>query len=293
MNKKTADYNFIQILGYVFVGLVALFCMIPFLLIVSGSISTESEIIKNGFSIFPRKLSFDAYKLVFVVPKTIINAYKVSFIVTLTGVAFGLLLTAVAGYVLMRKDFKYRNTFAFIFYFSSIFSGGMIPAYILMVNYLHLKDSVLALILPGAVSAWNIFLMRNFMSSIPESIAESAKIDGANDAYIFYKLYLPLSKPGLATIGLFIGLGHWNSWFGAMLYISKKELFPLQYLLYKMLSSVSELQQSAMGNAIIPDMPGETLKMAMAVVATGPIIFLYPFVQRYFISGLTVGSVKG
>lgn len=290
---KTKDYYILQIIGFIFVSLTALFCIAPFVLIISGSLSNETEIMRNGFKFLPQGFTWAAYKLIFLRPKVILDAYKVSIIVTVVGTILSLFITAMTAFVLMRKDFKYRNKFAFLFYFSSIFSGGLIPSYILVVNYLHLKNSYWALILPGLISAWNIFLMRNFMSSIPDSIAESAKIDGANDALIFFKLYVPLSKPGLATVGLFTGLGYWNNWFSAMLYIDRPALFPLQYLLNKMLGSVKALQDAAQGGVPIPDLPGESLKMAMAMIATGPIILLYPFVQKYFVQGLTVGAVKG
>ena len=194
----------------------------------------------------------------------------------------------------MRKDFRFRNKIAMFLYFPSIFSGGMLPSYLLIVKYLGLKDNIWALILPGLISAWNIFLLRNFMSDIPDSIMESAKLDGANDFQIFIKLYLPLSKAGLATIGLFTALGYWNNWSNAMLYINRAELFPLQYLLYSMLSNVQGVKEMAAASGVaMPNLPSETYKMAMAVVTTGPIILLYPFVQRYFVKGITVGAVKG
>lgn len=291
---KSKDYYILQAVGYFVVTVVALLCIIPFLLIISGSFSTELDIVKKGFGFLPRNFSTDAYNLIFRNPKTIIDAYKVSLTVTILGGAVSLFVTSMTAFVLMRKDFKYRNYFSFMFYFSSIFSGGMIPSYILIANYLNLKDNLLALILPGLLSAWNIFLMRNYMNGIPDTIAESAKIDGANDLTIFLKLYLPLAKPGLATVGLFTGLAYWNNWFNAMLYMDKQQLFPLQYLLYRMLSSVKALQEASSNVGIPPqELPGETLKMAMAVVATGPIILLYPFVQKYFIKGITVGAVKG
>lgn len=199
-----------------------------------------------------------------------------------------------AGYVLSRKDFKYRNALSFFIYFTMLFSGGLIPWYILMVKYLGLKDSFLALLLPPLLSAFNVILMKNFMKSIPDSITESAKIDGAGDFTIYWKLILPLSTPGLATIGLFLALGYWNDWFLANLYINTQDKYPLQFLLYRTLASAAVLNTSAAGN-LSPDFrpPSETLKMAAAIVVTGPIVFLYPFVQRYFVKGLTLGAVKG
>ncbi len=279
---------------YVFVTLVALICLVPFWLIVIGSLSNESDILKYGYSLWPKNWSFAAYEMVFNIPERIIQAYKVSITITFVGTFISLFFSSMAAFVLMRKDFTYRNKIAMFLYFPSIFSGGMLPSYLLIVKYLGLKDNIWALILPGMISAWNIFLLRNFMSDIPDSIAESAKIDGANDFQIFTKFYLPLSKAGLATIGLFTALGYWNSWSGAMLYINKQKLYPLQYLLYSMLSNVQGLKELASAAGIaLPDLPGETYKMAMAVVTTGPILLLYPFVQRYFVKGITVGSVKG
>jgi putative aldouronate transport system permease protein len=279
---------------YVIVILVSLLCLLPFWLVVIGSLSSESDILKYGYALWPRNWSLAAYEMVFNIPGRIIQAYKVSIIITFVGTFISLVFSSMAAFVLMRKDFVYRNKIAMFLYFPSIFSGGMLPSYLLITKYLGLKDNIWALILPGMISAWNIFLLRNFMTDIPDSIAESAKIDGANDFQIFTKFYLPLSKAGLATIGLFTALGYWNSWSGAMLYINKQDLYPLQYLLYSMLSNVQGLKELASAAGIaLPDLPGETYKMAMAVVTTGPILLLYPFVQRYFVKGLTVGSVKG
>ncbi len=297
MKIKTAKLNRkepIVYLFYVIVILVAVICFIPFWLIVVGSLSLESDILTFGYSMWPPHWSLSAYEMVFNIPERIGQAYKVSITITAVGTFISLFFSSMAAYVLMRKDFHYRNAIAMLLYFPSIFSGGMLPSYLLIVKYLGLKDSIWALILPGMISAWNIFLLRNFMSDIPDAIMESAKIDGANDFQIFVRLYLPLSKAGLATIGLFTALGYWNSWSGAMLYINKQRLYPLQYLLYSMLSNVQGLKELASQAGIaMPNLPSETYKMAMAVVTTGPILLLYPFVQRYFVKGITVGSVKG
>lgn len=284
----------IIVVFYVLVALVAFLCFVPFWLIVIGSLSKESDILAYGYSLWPKNWSFSAYEMVFNIPQRIMQAYKVSITITCVGTLISLFFSSMTAYVLMRKDFIYRNTVAMFLYFPSIFSAGMLPSYLLVVKYLGLKDNIWALILPGMISAWNIFLLRNFMSDIPDSISESAKLDGANDFQIFLKFYLPLSKAGLATIGLFTALGYWNSWSGAMLYINKQRLFPLQYLLYSMLSNVQGLKELASSAGVaLPDLPSETYKMAMAVVTTGPILLLYPFVQRYFVKGITVGSVKG
>lgn len=291
MKEKT---SFIKILSYIIVVGVAIICLAPFWLIVAGSFSSESDIINYGYSLWPRNFSLASYQLVFQIPSKIIDAYKISITVTVAGTTTSLLITAMTAYVLMRKDFKYRNQIAMLFYFPTIFSGGMLPSYLLISKYLGLKNNILALILPGLLSAWNIFMMRNFMRDIPDSLMESAKLDGANDFQIFSKIYLPLSKAGLATIGLFIALGYWNNWSDAMLYMDKPAMYPLQYLLYSMLASMKGIQQAAaLAGIAMPAMPTETFKMAMALVTTGPILLVYPFVQRYFVKGVTIGAVKG
>lgn len=291
MEKASVVFNTI---GYIFITFLAVLCLLPFLLIVTGSFTAESEIIRDGFKIIPKEWSLEAYKAIFRSPGQIVKAYQVTVGLTLTGVVLGLFLTSMAGYVLSRKDFKYRNALSFFIYFTMLFSGGLIPWYILMVKYLGLKDSFLALLLPPLLSAFNVILMKNFMKSIPDSITESAKIDGAGDFTIYWKLILPLSTPGLATIGLFLALGYWNDWFLANLYINTQDKYPLQFLLYRTLASAAVLNTSAAAN-LSPDYrpPSETLKMAAAIVVTGPIVFLYPFAQRYFVKGLTLGAVKG
>lgn len=284
----------IKTLAFILVTLSALICVIPFYLIVVASFTSEQEIITQGFSFFPREFSTSAYGLVFRVPQTIIRAYGVSFFVTLMGTGIGLFLTAMMAYVLSRSTCRYKNQMAFFIYFTTLFSGGMIPGYIWTTQFLHLKDTIWVLILPMMLGSWNILLMRNFMKGIPEEMAEAATIDGANEFQVFFKLYLPLSKAGLATIGLFIALMYWNNWYQAMLYINSSDLYPLQYLLYNMQSSMDGIKKAAaLANVPTYDMPTESFKMAMAVVATGPIVLLYPFVQKYFVKGLTVGAVKG
>lgn len=294
MKSRKKKVDSLSIVFYVVVFLVAAICFVPFWLIVIGSLSRESDIVLNGYSLWPEHFSLEAYKMVFQIPERIIQAYGVSVFITTVGTVMALFVSTMAAFVLMRKDFKYRNKMAMFLYFPSIFSGGMLPSYLLISKYLGLKDSIWALILPGMISAWNIFLLRNFMSDIPDSIMESAKLDGASDFKIFYKLYLPLSKAGLATIGLFTALGYWNNWSNAMLYIDQPSKYPLQYLLYNMLSNIQGVKEmAAAAGAAMPELPSETYKMAMAVVTTGPIILLYPFVQRYFVKGITVGAVKG
>ncbi|WP_040950263.1 carbohydrate ABC transporter permease [Gorillibacterium massiliense] len=294
--KMMGDRLLLQIIGYTVLVLLAVFCILPFLLVVSSSLTAETAIVEKGFQLFPTDFSTNAYHVLFKYPKDMINAYTVTISVTAIGTLVGLFLTSMTAYVLARKDFKWRNVFSFYFFFTTLFSGGLVPWYLLMVNYLQLKDTLLVLILPLLMNVFYIIVMKSFMSSIPEAITESAKIDGAGDFLIYRKLILPLAKPALATIGLFIALGYWNDWYNALLFISDSKLMPLQYYLYRLLGNMDGMRKAIMqSGAVITsnNLPTESLKMAMTLVATGPILLAYPFVQRFFVQGLTIGAVKG
>lgn len=278
---------------YFYVAAIALFCLLPFYIMIINSLASEHSLVLNGFRLVPKEFAATAYEAIFSNPKQIGRAYAVTVSITAISTVLGLFIMAMAAYVLQRHDFRHRNKIAFMIYFPTLFSGGLIPWYILIVRFLHLKDSYLALILPGLIGAFNIILLRNFVKGVPESITESAKVDGAGDFLIFIRLILPLIKPGLATIGLFLTLGHWNDWFTANTFMTSENKIPLQLLLMRMLKQ-AEFYNSDLSSTLPPiDMPSETLKMAMAVVVTGPIILLYPFVQKYFVKGITIGAVKG
>jgi len=281
-------------IGYPLICLFALVCIIPFFLIIASSFTSESYIIKNGYVLWPKEFSTSAYELIFKNPAKILRAYGVTAFVTIIGTALSVFVNAMTGYVLQRKDFRWRNIFSFYFFFTTLFSGGLVPWYILCVKTLHLKNTIWALIIPTIVSVWNIILVKGFMGGIPGEITESAKIDGAGDFRIFVKLILPLSKPVVATIGLFTALAYWNDWYMCMLFIDKKELFDLQYLLYQLMGSIKALREIASQSTIsVSSMPIESTKMALTIVATGPIILVYPFVQKYFVKGVMIGAVKG
>ena len=283
-----------KVFFYIIVAIFALICLFPFTLMVTSSFMNEKEILTEGFKLIPDEWSFSAYEFLFRTPKKLVDAYGVTIFTAVVGTLMGLLCMSMAGYVLCRKDFRYRNQISFFIYFTTLFSGGLIPSYLLMVNGLHLKDSIWAMILPAIMSPWSIFLMRNFMKSVPDSLYESASIDGAGDFRIFWQIFLPLAKPALATVGLFLVLGYWNQWYSAMLYIESPEKYPLQYFLQKIINQANITLLIQQGITInTQDMPSESIKMATAVVATGPIILVYPFVQKYFVSGMTVGAVKG
>ena len=282
------------VLSYVVIGAFAFLCLFPFALMVSSSFMLESEIVADGYKLIPETWSLNSYRYLLTRSNQLVDSYLVTIFITAVGTTLGLFIMSMAGFVLNRKDFKYRNRIAFFFYFTTLFSGGLVPTYMLMVNTLGLKDSLWAMIFPGLVSAWSIFLMRNFMKSIPDSLYESAALDGAGDFRIYATIYIPLSVPSLATIGLFLALGYWNEWYNAMLYIESQAKIPLQLFLQRMINTTNISSLIARGVQIdTSELPTQSIKMATAVVATGPIILVYPFVQRYFIGGLTIGSVKG
>jgi putative aldouronate transport system permease protein len=293
-NLRNKDGFLLRIIFYIVIALFTLICLFPFVLMIVSSFMNEKEIVAEGFKLFPKELSTSAYEFLFRNPTKLMNAYSVTILITVVGTVLGLLIMSMAGYVLSRNDFKYRNAISFFIYFTTLFSGGLVPSYILMVNYLGLKDNVLAMILPGMVSAWSIFLMRNFMKAIPDSLYESAAIDGAGDFRIYWQIFIPLATPSLATIGLFLALGYWNEWYNAMLYIQSQIKFPLQFFLQKIVTQAN-IQLLIQQGVVVKtsDLPSESIKMATAVMAIGPIILLYPFVQKYFVSGLTIGAVKG
>lgn len=292
--KLHKDKLIFNILGYIAIITFSILCIIPFWIIIAGSLTSEDYINKNGFSMIIGEFSLDGYKYMFNAINDILMSYGVTTLVTVIGTAVGVFITAMTGYALSRKDFKYRNKFSFFFFFTTLFSGGLIPWYILCSQYLHFKDNILALILPNLIVVWNILLMKGFMSGIPDSLSEAAHIDGAGDFTIFMKIILPLSKPAIATISLFTALTYWNDWYNSMLFISDSKLSMLQFYLYKLINSAQGLQMAAdKAGVVVASPPIESSKMAMTLVVTGPIVLLYPFVQRYFVKGMTLGAVKG
>ena len=279
--------------GYVVITIYALACIFPFLLIVGSSFATEELLRAEGVQLIPREVSLKAYEMV-CKGGGIWWSYLLTITMTLVGTALGLSIIAMTGYALQRKDYPFRNAISFYIYFTSLFSAGLAPYYLLMTQTYKLKDSYFAVLLPLMMSPWLIILMKNFVKAIPHEITESGKIDGAGDMKIFTALILPMLKPALATIGLFLALGYWNEWYQSSLFLSSKvDVKPLQYTLYEVVNKMDALKNSVAGQYVsLADIPQETVKMANAVMATGPIVLLYPFIQKYFISGITVGAVK-
>jgi putative aldouronate transport system permease protein len=292
--KDDASQKIISFTGYLLVTFYALACVFPFILIIGTSFSGEDIIRLEGVKLIPAGWTTYAYELV-LKGGSIWGSYIVTIVMTTVGTICGLFLIAMTGYALQRKDFPYRNGISFYIYFTSLFSAGLAPYYLLMTQTYHLKDSYLAVLLPLMMSPWLIILMKNFAKAIPHEITESGKLDGAGDMSIFLRLVLPLMKPGLATIGLFLALGYWNEWYQSSLFLSAKVLYkPLQYNLYEIVNKVQSLKNSVAAQYVnLDDMPTITLKMATAVLSTGPIVLVYPFVQKYFIGGITIGAVKG
>ena len=224
----------------------------------------------------------------------VLNSYAISVVVTLFGTIIAVVITAMAAYTLANRNVKYRNGLSLFFFITMVFSAGIVPWYMICVR-MGLQNNLLSLIIPNLLfSPFNLFLVRNYMTGIPDSLMESAKIDGANDIFIAFKIYLPLSVPAIATVALFYGLAYWNDWWNSIMLVDDSSLYPLQYMLYKLQSEIKALEMlQAIGvGGSQQTLPSESLKMATVIVTIGPIVFLYPFLQRYFIKGLIIGSVK-
>lgn len=285
------------VLNIAFIVLCAV-VIIPFIMVVSISLSSEKDIVEYGYSLIPKKLDWTGYRFVFKNPKTILDAYRVTAIFSVLGTLLSTLLMAMFANLLAKDTSKGKKYVSFFLYFTMLFSGGLVPTYILITQYLHLGNTIWVYIIPSLISPWYVFMLRTFFQGIPGSISESAYMDGASEFTIFFKIIIPLSKPALATVALMTFLGKWNSWNESMLYITKQELMSLQYQLQRIMENVQLMQQmqgsvdqsmlSALG-----EIPAETARMAMAVVVAGPALVVFPFFQKYFVKGLTVGAVKG
>ena len=291
--RKSGGEILFEIVVYAIAALFCIYCLFPFAIILGSSFETESNFATYGFPIIPKDFTLQAYKMV-LGDSQIFKAYGVTIFTTAAGTLFSMLLTITMAYPLSLKKIKFRNAITFFVYFTMLFGGGLVPTYLLISKTVDMKNNIFVLILPVAFSAWNMFLMRNFFAGIPHELSESAYVDGANDIQILRKIILPVSVPGIATLSLFYALGYWNQWFNAMLYIEDANLFPLQYLLMRMLRNADAMREMARTTGMsVGDLPTNSLRMATTVVAIGPIVLLYPYVQKYFTSGLTVGAIKG
>lgn len=270
--------------------------VLSFLMVIGASLQSEQEIQTMGFRIFPKKLSFDAYNSVFHNPATLLRSYYVTFITTIIGAFLGTLFTAGYAYALSRRDFKYRKMLNWLNIISLLFNGGLVATYIVMTQWYHLKNSIWILILPLIFSPWNVIMMKSFFSSLPFSIIESAKLDGAGEYRIFFNFVIPMSKPIVATIALFLTLVMWNDYQQSLLYITDEGLYKLQYLLMKILNDMTFLNTTAAEMGVNLEgmvFPTSSLRMAMCIIVAGPILFVFPFFQKYFAKGISLGGVKG
>lgn len=291
MKKKNM---LLQVGLIIFFSILCLLIIFPFWLLVSVSLSS-AETVAKGYQLIPNPVDFGAYQYIFKSPTAILRAYGVTFVFSIAAMFLSVLFMSMVAYPLARTKLKGKSVINFYFYFTMLFSGGLVPSYLLIAGTLHLNDTIWVYILPGLINPWYMFMMRTFFKGIPEEIIESATIDGASEYTIYLRMILPLSKPVLATVALFMFLGKWNDWNTALIYIQKEELYSLQYLLQKIMTDLDMLKRMAeagMSTDMI-NVPGETIRMAMAVIVAGPALVVFPFFQKYFVKGLTVGSVKG
>lgn len=288
----------VNVIFNMFFSLACLVCVIPFILLVSVSFTEEKCLFLHGYKFIPGAVTLKAYEFLFKDFDFVLRAYGVTIIVVIIGATLNVLINSLYAYPLSRKDFPFKKLFSNYILITLLFSGGLAPTYYVYVRMLGIKNTIFAMILPGLTGGFNIFIMRTFyQQNIPFEVIESAKIDGASESRTFFSLVLPLSKPIIATIALFSTVYYWNDFFHCMMYIDQQKLYNLQYSMQRALMTIQYLRNNIeamnQGAFFEQDIPSETVRMAMVVVGIGPIIFAYPFFQRYFIKGLTIGSVKG
>jgi putative aldouronate transport system permease protein len=286
-----------NLLMNILLGSFALMCIFPFIYVMIISLSDEETLARNGYQLIPEIWSLEAYKYLWQMKDQLFQSYTITIVITVLGTIISVLMISLYAYAISRKQFKFRKVFTFFAFFTMLFSGGLVPFYIVATQFLQLRNTIWALILPLAMNAFYIIIMRTFFQrSVPESILESARMDGASELRIFVQIVLPLSLPGIATIALFSTLGYWNDWFNALLFIDEPHLVPLQSLLMKIENNIEFLRQNAltggMQNEVMKSIPQDAAKMAMVVISTLPIVIAYPFFQKYFVRGLTIGGVK-
>lgn len=293
--KKDKLINFF--IHIIFV-IICLTFVVPMLYVISVSFMSQAEIEELGYRLFPKSISLDAYRYVFKNPTQILNSYKVTIFTSLFGTFLSVLVMAMVAYPLSRNTFYYKKPLTFFIFFTMLFSGGLIPSYIINTQYLNLGNSIWVYILPSLASAYHIIIIRTFFQQLPVSLVESAKLDGASEARIFVSIILPLSKPVIATIALMTMLNKWNDWYTSLIYIRNTELYSLQYLLQKILREVEFMKTVSEGGlsmniSLANDIPTEPARFAMVIIAAGPMLVIFPFFQKYFTRGLTIGAVKG
>ncbi len=287
-----------QTLMHLFMILLVLCCILPFLLMVIASFTEEATLTRNGYSFFPEALSLETYRYIIRSAGTIFRGYLMTIIVTVIGTGCNLLLTVLFAYPLSRKDLPYRGILSFFLFFTMLFNGGLVPTYMMYANTFHIKNTVFALIIPSLMmNAFYVIMIRSFFSSsIPDSLIEAAKLDGASEMKILGRVILPLSKPMVVTLVLMVGLGYWNDWMNGLYYVTEQKLFTIQMILNNMINNIEFLTRNAsmLGTAASNmKIPQVGIRMGIAVIAVLPILVIYPFLQKYFVKGIVIGGVKG
>ncbi len=293
MKNKNRLTQFLLILTF---GILSILVIFPFWLLISASLSDGDVLMREGYQIWPKPFDFSAYQYVFENPDQILRAYGVTAVYSVAAMFLSTLLMAMIAYPLTRSNLKGRTQINFYLYFTMLFNGGLVPTYLLIAKALHMNDTIWVYIIPGLISPWNIFMLRtSFKAGVPNEIIEAATIDGASEYTIFFRMILPLSKPVIATVALLIFLSNWNNWNISLIYVTNPKLYSLQYLLQKIMEDINVLKMNAQAGIDIGgvEIPSETIRMAMAMVVAGPALLIFPFFQKYFVKGLTVGSVKG
>lgn len=298
MNHSYNDVKRFQVFATVVLAILAVFALLPIILIAIASVTDENVLVSTGYTFLPSKLSLDSYYYMVKQSQMILRSYGVTISVTLLGTMGSVLLTTTLAYPLARPDFRYRNLLAFFVFFTMLFNGGVVSSYIMWTRVFSIKNTIWAMVVPNyLVTAFNVFLVRNYYAnSIPHALVESAQIDGAGELQIFFKIMLPLAIPTVATISLFTGIIYWNDWVNGLYYISDSQLFGLQNLLIRIMNNIQFLKVSS-NSALLGtqnvDLPGSSVRMAMAMIGILPIMILFPFVQKYFIKGVVLGAIKG
>ncbi len=296
-NKVHKKISIGRVFFHIFLIIGSLSFILPLILLVSISISSKSSIAHFGYQFIPAEVTFDAYKQIFRNPKSILQAYKITIAFSALSTALGMLVQSMISYTLSRNTYRFKKFLTWFIFFTMLFSGGLVPTYLLITKYLHLNNTFWVYIFPSLVSAWNIIILRTFVKGLPDGLIEAAKIDGASEYMIFFRIILPLMVPAIASLGFMGFIAKWNDWNTTLLYIKDQDLYSLQYLLQRMIQEVEFAKKMAKTTSAInfklENYSTESVRYAMAVIAAGPTLVLFPFFQKYFSKGLTLGSVKG
>ncbi len=298
MRKKINSAKIFHAAAFLILLILAIVCILPIILIVVASFTDETTLLADGYRFFPKKYGLEAYVYLWKQSVMMFRAYKISISVTVIGTLISLVLSTMFAYPLSRKDFKYRNFFSFFVFFTMLFSGGIVPSYMMWTKFFHIKDTIWALIIPSyLMNAFNILLIRNYYTNnIPDALIEAARIDGASEFLTFRRVIIPLSVPVIATVGLFTGLAYWNDWINGLYYINDPSLYSIQNLLIRLMNNIQYLNSGAAAGVVsggTSTLPSTSVRMAIAVVGVIPVVIAYPFLQKYLIRGTVIGAVKG